>query len=218
VSTERRRTAAATAALIVMVGLAISGCTSGPDPVPPTAFVTPSAPPGAESARGPASAGADSEEATAADLAFVEAMIVHHEQAVELAELAVDRAADPEIVSLAERMSLTQAAEADAMRSWLERHRASGRAPGEAHEHDAAMDGEISRSTLDRAAEVRGAAFDRLFVAAMVPHHLAAVRMAEDRLAVPGDPAVSRWARAIANAQSLEVDRLQEVEARLPDA
>lgn len=215
-STERRRPAA-TAALIAMVGVSISGCTSVPDPVPPTAFVTPSAPPGAESGRAPASVGSDAEEATAADLAFVEAMIVHHEQAVELAELAADRATDPEIIALAERMSLTQAAEAGAMRSWLERYQETGRAPSEAHEHVAAMDGEISRSTLDRAAEVHGAAFDRLFVAAMVPHHLGAVHMAEDRLAEPGDPAVSRWARAIANAQSLEIDRLHEIESRLPD-
>jgi uncharacterized protein (DUF305 family) len=213
---ERRRPTAATAAFIAMISLSIAGCTSVPDPAPPTAFVTPSAPPGAESARSPATGGAHTEEATAADLAFVGAMIVHHDQAVELAELAVDRAADPEIVSLAERMSLTQAAEASAMRSWLERRQTRDRDPGEAHEHEAAMDGEISRSTLDRAAQAGGAAFDRLFVAAMVPHHLGAVRMAEDRLAEPGDSAVSRWARAIANAQSLEVDRLREIEIRLP--
>lgn len=216
--TERRRPTVATAALIAMVGATIAGCTSVPDPTRPTAFVTPSPPPGAESSRSPASDGADAEEATAADLDFVRAMIVHHEQAVELAELAVDRAADPEIVSLAERVSLTQAAEADALRSWLERRQPRGRPPGEVHTHEHAMDGEISRSTLDRAAQLRGVAFDRLFVAAMVPHHLGAVRMAEERLGQPGDPAVSRWARAIANAQSLEVDRLQEIEARLPSA
>jgi uncharacterized protein (DUF305 family) len=199
-----------------MVGVGIAACTSVPDPAPPTAFVTPSAPPGAESARSPAPGDADAEEPTAADITFVGAMIVHHEQAVELAELAVDRASDAEIVSLAEQMSLTQAAEASAMRSWLERRRVTGRDPDEAHDHEAAMHGEISRSTLDRAARVGGAAFDRLFVAAMVPHHLGAVRMAEDRLAEPGDPAVSRWARAIANAQWLEVDRLHEIESRLP--
>lgn len=215
--TERRSPNLATAALTALVAVSIAGCTSVADPAPPTTFVTPSAPPGAESARSPASGDAEAEEATAADLAFVGAMIVHHEQAVELAELAVDRAADPEIVSLAARMSLTQAAEAGAMRSWLERRQATGRAQGETHEHehDKAMQGEISRPTLDRAAQVDGAAFDRLFVAAMVPHHLGAVRMAEERLAEPGDPAVSRWARAIAGAQSLEVDRLREIVTRL---
>ena len=75
---------------------------------------------------------------------------------------------------------------------------------------------EISRSTLDRAAELRGTAFDRLFIEAMVPHHRGAIEMAEERLAVPGDSAVSRWARAIATAQALEIDRLLEIEARLP--
>ncbi|MDQ0892653.1 DUF305 domain-containing protein [Agromyces ramosus] len=213
--TVRRRPTAATAALIAMVGLSITACTAVPDPAPPTAaLVTPSAPPGAESARSPASGRAYTQEAIAADFAFVAAMVVHHEQAVELAELAVGRAADPEIVSLAERMSLAQAAEASTMRSWLERRQATG----ESHEHGAAMEGEISRATLDRAAQVRGATFDRLFIAAMVPHHLGAVRMAEDRLAEPGDPAVARWARAMAEGQSLEVDRLREIEARLPRA
>lgn len=205
------------AALLATVGVSIAGCTSVPDPAPPTAFVTPPAPPGAESARGPAARGADTE-ATSADLEFVGAMIMHHEQAVELAELAGGRAVDPEIVALAERMSLTQAAEANAMRSWLERRETTGRILGNGHEHEAAMQGEISPSTLDHAAQVDGAAFDRLFVAVMVPHHLGAVRMAEERLAEPGDPAVSRWARAIADSQSLEVDRLREIESRLPAA
>jgi uncharacterized protein (DUF305 family) len=141
-------------------------------------------------------------------------MVVHHEQAVELAELAAGRAADEELADLASRMRAGQAAEANAMRSWLGK-RQGGDSGATDHCHDAGMRGEISRSTLDRAAEVDGPAFDALFLAAMLPHHRGAVEMAEARLAEVGDPGVTRWARAIATAQSLEIDRMLEIEARL---
>ena len=52
----------------------------------------------------------------------------------------------------------------------------------------------------------------------MIPHHQGALEMAEARMAASGDPAVARWARAIATAQALEIDRLAEIEARLPAA
>jgi uncharacterized protein (DUF305 family) len=140
---------------------------------------------------------------------------VHHEQAVELAELAPGRVADPELADLAERIALVQADEAEQMRTWLER-RSTRDGAADDHDHADDMAGAISRSTLDRAAELHGAAFDRLFVEAMVPHHRGAIEMAEARLAERGDSAVTRWARAIATAQALEIDRLLEIEARLP--
>jgi uncharacterized protein (DUF305 family) len=216
----RRRAAlgaATSAALVALVAAVLVGCTAPDDGGgPTTAFVTPS-PPG-----GSASDGAETDadtappeaETTAADVAFMEAMVAHHEQAVELAGLAPGRAADAELADLASRMRAVQAAEAESMRSWLERRRTRDLL-GDDHDDAQAMRGEISRSTLDRAAELDGAAFDELFIDAMVAHHLGAVEMAEARLAEAGDAAVARWARAIATSQSLEVDRLREIEARL---
>lgn len=202
---------------VLAAALSVSGCTASTpdDDGAATGFVTP-APPGGGTPTD-AEVGDDvtpESETTAADLAFIGAMIVHHEQAVELTALAPGRAADPELADLAGRMHAAQAAEAETMRSWLDRRRTRD-LPGDEHGHAETMRGEISRSTLDRAAELEGAAFDDLFVDTMVAHHRGAVEMAEARLAEPGAPAVARWARAIATAQSLEVDRLLEVEARL---
>ncbi|WP_448810324.1 DUF305 domain-containing protein [Agromyces bauzanensis] len=212
-----RRRGALVVAICTVVAAALSACTAAPEqPADESTFVTP-APPDGSSATGGAGTPMPEQEATAADVAFIEAMIVHHEQAVELAELAADRAADAELAELAARMRVTQAAEAEAMRSWLDRRRTRDQ-EATAHDHDATMPGEISRSTLDRAAELDGAAFDELFLAAMVPHHRGAVAMSEARLAQPGDPAVARWARAIATAQSIEIDRLLEIEQRLTAA
>jgi uncharacterized protein (DUF305 family) len=197
----------------VSATLTLAACTAGTDaPTAGTVFITP-APPGGSALPDDRGAATSAEEATAADVAFLAAMVVHHEQAVELADLAASRADDEELADLASRMRVTQAAEADAMRSWLAKRPADDAATG--HGHDAVMRGEISRSTLDRAAELDGPAFDELFLAAMVPHHRGAVDMAEARLAEAGDPAVARWARAIATAQSLEIERMLEIEARL---
>lgn len=209
----RRRVAVGAAVVAVLAASGLAGCAPPGDERPTTAFVTPG-PPGGGSATGGAAVPPAEAETTAADLAFVEAMIAHHEQAVELADLAPGRAADAELAELASRILAAQSAEADAMRSWLERRRTRD-VPSDAHDHAEAMRGAISRSTIDRAAELDGAAFDELFIAAMVPHHRGAVEMAEARLAESGDPAVARWARAIATAQSLEIDRMLEIEARL---
>ena len=215
-----RRCSGVAIALLVAVGA--SGCTASGSGDSGTAFVTP-APPGGSlpAGAGSSSDGGDEEgddgEATEADVAFVAAMVVHHGQAVELAELAPGRAADPELAELAARIAVTQAAEAESMRGWLDR-RSSRDAASDDHDHAEGMAGEISRSTIDRAAGLSGAAFDRLFVAAMIPHHQGALEMAEARMAASGDPAVARWARAIATAQALEIDRLAEIEARLPTA
>jgi uncharacterized protein (DUF305 family) len=210
--------AATSAAVATLVAAALAGCTAPDDGGgPTTAFVTPTPPGGSsasEGAEGDVASAPPEAETTVADLGFIEAMIAHHAQAVELADLAPGRAADAELADLASRMRAVQAAEAESMRSWLERRRARD-LPGEGHDHADAMRGEISRSTLDRSADLDGTAFDELFIDAMVLHHLGAVEMAEARLAEAGDPAVARWARAIATSQSLEVDRLREIEARL---
>ena len=210
----RRRAGVGAVLAAVLVATAVAGCTAAVDESPATVFVTPTPPGGGSETEGTATAPADSE-TTTADLAFIEAMVAHHEQAVELAGLAADHAADAELIDLASRIGAAQAAEADAMRSWLDRRR-TRELPTDDHGHEA-MRGEISRSTLDRAAELDGAAFDELFIGAMLPHHRGAVEMAEARLAEAGDPAVARWARAIATSQSLEIDRLLEIEARLAE-
>jgi len=202
-----------TVAVLITTGGA--GCTADPGAGTTTTFVTPSPPDGSDPGTDARTGDPVDPEATAADVAFVAAMVVHHEQAVELAELAPGRARDPEVAELAARMALVQAAEADTMRTWLER-RDSRDDAGAGHDDAEGMAGEISRSTIERGAELDGAAFDRLFVQAMIPHHRGAVEMAEARLAEAGDPAVTRWARAIATAQALEIDRLLEIEARLP--
>ena len=136
-------------ALVVSTVLGLAACTSaGDDGATSPALVTPAPPDGSSPSAG-AGTSAASDDATAADLEFLAAMLVHHEQAVELAGLAGGRTGDEELADLASRMGVTQAAEADAMRSWLEKRQSDDRG-ATGHGHDVAMRGEISRSTLER--------------------------------------------------------------------
>ncbi len=208
------------ASLACVIAAGAGGCTAASGVDPSASFITP-APPGGSSSRSDGGSDAPAAEldstTTAADVDFVRAMIAHHEQAVELAGLAPGRVDDPELAAIAERIVLVQSAEATQLRTWLER-RSSRDLEVDAHEHAGGMTGEISRSTLDRAAELEGSAFDRLFVGAMVAHHRGAIEMSEARLTETGDSAVARWARGVATAQSLEIDRLLAIEARLPQS
>lgn len=217
-SRAKRVRVVAVVTLVAAVTTGVSGCMAASDIEPTRSLITP-APPSGSTARSDertdASTPALDHEVTVADADYVRAMVGHHEQAVEFARLAPGRVDDPELASIAERIALVQSDEAAQLRTWLDR-RSNRDHPGDAHDQAVGMAGEISRSTLDRASELDGAAFDRLFVAAMVAHHRGAIGMSEARLAETGDPAVARWARAIATAQSLEIDRLLEIEARLP--
>lgn len=186
----------------------LSGCD---EPPPPDSTVIPRVTPGGPdgSAATPAP---DDSRVTQADITFVGMMIEHHLQAIELSELARTRMVDPELIGLSERIRLTQAAEAEAMQSWID---ASRTGEHHAHDHDIAMPGSISRATFQRAESLSGTAFDHLYIDVMITHHRGAIEMAEERLQTDGEPSVARWARGIAASQAIEIDRLNEIGVRL---
>lgn len=185
----------------MLLALLVGGCTANDGADEASAPPAASAPPVA------------SEQVTQADAEWMAGMAEHHDQAVALAALAEGRAEDPEVLASAERIATAQEAEAAALRAWLERRGLSGHDAGHG---DDGMPGEISATTFAQAEAANGAAFDRLFLDAMIRHHEGAVQMSEERLAAAGDPAVSRWARTVATGQTIELDRLRALAARLP--
>jgi len=197
----RPHTASIAASVALAVSLSVVGCTTELGADEASAPPATSAPPAA------------SDEVTDADADWMAGMAAHHDQAVALARLADGRAADPEVRDSAERIATAQAAEAAALRAWLDRRGLGGHA---ADHGGAGMPGEISATTFARAEAATGAEFDRIFLDAMIRHHEGAVQMSEERMAVAGDPAVSRWARTVAEGQAVEIDRLRTVAARLP--
>ncbi len=152
------------------------------------------------------------------DIAFVQMMIPHHAQALEMSRLAPERAENRQVRGLAERIEAAQAPEILLMASWLEEQNIDVPSAAEdpldydhgAHGHDG-MEGMLTPRELKELAAARGRAFDRLYLSSMIRHHEGALMMA-DRVAVDGSALLVRELAAdVASGQSAEIGRMQEL-------
>lgn len=157
-----------------------------------------------------------------ADIAFVQMMIPHHAQALEMSRLARTRAGNGQVRRLADRIEAGQGPEILLMASWLEEQGLDVPSASEdpfdydhsAHGHDG-MEGMLTPRQLDELAAARGRAFDRLWLASMIGHHEGALVMA-DRVSVEGSALpVRELAADVSSGQSAEIGRMQELLDRL---
>lgn len=113
---------------------------------------------------------------TQEDLLFLRHMIVHHEQALELAALVPARTTRGELVRFARNVDGAQRAEIEHMASLVAL--ASDRGMTIPHEHgDQPMPGILSKARMDALAAASGAAFERLWLEGMIVHHEGALTM-----------------------------------------
>jgi uncharacterized protein (DUF305 family) len=111
-----------------------------------------------------------------ADVSFAQNMIVHHQQAVEMADLAATRAANAQAKTLATQIKAAQQPEIDTMTGWLT---AWGKPTVPAGGHGGhSMPGMMSTQDMDKLKAVSGAAFDKQFAQMMIDHHAGAIAMA----------------------------------------
>lgn len=153
-----------------------------------------------------------------ADVAFMQMMIWHHAQALDMSELAADRAGSPQVRALAERIRAAQGPEIMSMAAWLdERGMEVPRADQDAeswdhaaHGHDG-MAGMLTDAEMEQLAASTGSEFDRLFLEGMIGHHEGALEMA-DHVTVEGeDLRVSELAADISVGQAAEIGRMEDL-------
>lgn len=164
-----------------------------------------------------------------ADVRFMQHMIVHHAQAIEMVELMQSRAASPTVRRLAERIGQSQAAEMALMQEWLS-SRALPTAPADLHAgHHGHMGGTadpqvplmpgmLSPAQMSALAAASGPAFDRLFLEGMIQHHRGALGMVDALLAdaeAGEDPTLSDFTTSVTADQSAEILRMQSVLSEL---
>ncbi len=180
-----------------------------------------------------------------ADVAFMQGMIVHHQQAVDMAVLVKDRTNLPEVVKVAELIEASQADEIAFMSEWLtDRGQSVSMMPMGSMDHanmdhasmdHASMDhasmnhammghadmaGMASPAQMAELATLSGTDFDRMFLALMIEHHKGALTMVEELYAQPGsaaDPVLYEFANEIVNGQSSEITRMNVILAGLSD-
>jgi uncharacterized protein (DUF305 family) len=149
-----------------------------------------------------------------ADVLFMQRMIDHHAQALEMTALLGERTARDGMRLLARRIELSQADEIRLMRSWL---RARGQEPASEHAHET-MPGMLTIQEMMGLAEARGDAFDRLFLELMIKHHDGALTMVNDLFASPGagqDSEVFSFASDVEADQRMEIRRMSAMLAEL---
>lgn len=146
-----------------------------------------------------------------ADIAFVRDMVVHHGQAVELADLAPDRAQRADVKGLADRIADVQRPEIDVLNRWLEQHDLDKVDPGGHGAAHAGMPGMATDEQVQALREARGAAFDSMFLRLMVAHHQGALTMVEDVRKRGVNVRVQEIADDVAVTQSDEIHRMRRM-------
>jgi len=158
-----------------------------------------------------------------ADVKFLQDMIVHHQQAVDLAALVEGRSNNSDIVAIAGRIDASQADEIAFMREWL-----AERGQPAAMQHHAGMDhaahhlmmGMATPAQMAELGTLESTAFDRLFLQLMVRHHGGAIDMVETLHDQPGtayDPVMFEFTNDLVKEQQAEIDRMNAILAELSD-
>ncbi len=165
---------------------------------------------------------------TPADARFMQHMIVHHGQAVEMGALIEARTRNRGIRLLGHRIALSQTAEIAMMQTWLTRRGEPIDMPGHGGHHPPGdglapsatplMPGMLSPAQMAELAAAVGGAFDALFLRGMIEHHQGAIGMVEALLREPGageDPEISEFLNAIIADQSMEIVRMRTMLAEI---
>jgi uncharacterized protein (DUF305 family) len=147
---------------------------------------------------------------TRTDIKFMQGMIGHHAQAVEMVALVPSRTSGDDIKKLALRIDVSQADEIRLMQHWLEGRGQQVPVPHALHTDGASlMPGMLTAQEMSRLANARGAEFDRLFLEAMIKHHSGALIMVEKLFSTPG---AGQESEIFAFASDVEADQRLEIE------
>jgi len=149
-----------------------------------------------------------------ADETFVMGMIAHHEQAIEMADLLLDKeGVDERVVNLATDIKEAQGPEIETMKGWLEDWGIVSHDSGmEGTDHDDGMMSDEDMAALESAS---GADASRLFLEQMTQHHQGAIDMAQQEIDNGENPHALELAQTIIDTQTAEIATMQNILATL---
>jgi uncharacterized protein (DUF305 family) len=149
------------------------------------------------------------------DRHFIEQMIPHHEDAITMAQIALDKAKRPEIRSLAEAIIKAQTEENTQMKAWYQEWYGQVVPQGDTQMgmhgmmgqngmHMGMMGNETDMESLENAAD-----FDGEFIRQMIPHHQMAIMMASMLEAGTTRDEMKQLAQSIIEAQTQEINQMR---------
>ena len=180
---------------------------------------------GAEQARDLSKVGA-----TPADVKFMQGMIHHHAQAIDMTELLKTRTGSEDMKKLGMRIQVSQTDEIKMMQRWLQAHGQEAPDPHAMHmpgmimpgmDHGPMMAGMLTPEEMVKLAGLKGLEFDRFFLQGMIKHHEGAITMVKELFASPGaaqDSAIYAFASDVVADQQMEIDRMSGMLAAIKES
>jgi uncharacterized protein (DUF305 family) len=159
-------------------------------------------------------------QATDADVRFMQGMIHHHAQALDMVALLEKNTNSDDMRKLGQRIKISQRDEIGMMQRWL---RARGQDAPDPHamhmpgmimpdmDHGPMMPGMLTPDEMEHLASLKGVEFDRAFLTGMIKHHGGALTMVRDLFATPGagqESVIFAFASDVEADQQMEIDRM----------
>ena len=144
------------------------------------------------------------------DIMFLQMMIPHHQQAVDISNLAISKSRNQELVTLAKTILTAQTAEIAQMKSWLA---AAGADLDMGHEMHG-MSGMLSDTELAELSNASGSNFDRLWLTGMIAHHDGAIDMTK-MLEETKDPEIKAFGENVIKVQSAEIAQMKALLSKI---
>jgi uncharacterized protein (DUF305 family) len=215
--------AQAIAAISGLILTAFSSAAYAQKTDPPKAVIVQPGAPGKPSVKLPSSTKGKLPPKSPADVEFMQGMIMHHAQAVEMTAMIAEHTQNKELRLLGARISSSQSDEIKFMRRWLTARgepttmAMSGMSgmPGMKMSHEPAlMPGMLTAEQMDALRKAKGADFDRLFLIGMIQHHGGALTMVKDLFDTGGagqDAELFEFATDADNGQKAEIRIMQKM-------
>lgn len=163
---------------------------------------------------------------TEADIKFMQGMIMHHGQAVEMTHLLSTRSKNSEVLAMGQRITISQTDELGFMKRWLTDRGLPLNLPMnmdmggmdmskmDMSDMMPAMPGMLTKPQMEALRKASGPAFDHLFLTGMIQHHTGALSMVQDLFATPAaaqDPVLFDFATDVDNTQLAEIDFMKHM-------
>jgi uncharacterized protein (DUF305 family) len=187
---------------------------------PPQSVVVQPGPPGSPTKVLPSSTKGVLPSLSAADVQFMQGMILHHAQAVEMTAMIPSNTENMDLHSLGARISSSQTEEIKFMKHWLKARRAAvpkAIMPGmnmSSKEAMPLMPGMLTSVQMEALAKAKGGDFDRLFLKGMIQHHNGALTMVKDLFDTAGagqDAELFDFATDADNTQRAEIKIMESM-------
>lgn len=151
---------------------------------------------------------------TEADVRFIQRMIPHHEQALEMTDLVLRRAAGEAVRRMALRMQISQRDEIGLITRWLTDREESVRTEHAMSGRMAMIPGMLTPEQMQQLATAADDDFDRLFLELMIQHHQGAIEMVHELFSTSGagqESLIFKFASDVDADQTMEIERMQRL-------